>query len=94
MSTAVAVAPMTTARAKVNTYTARDGSTRDVELAYDTFGTRGRPLLLHMGIGAQRIFWDDEFCEQLVAAGFQGIRFDARDVGQSTHLDAPAPPPT
>ena len=84
---------MTTARAKVNTYTARDGSTRDIELAYDIFGDRGRPLLLHMGIGAQRIFWDDAFCEQLVAAGLQVIRFDARDVGQSTHLDARVPPP-
>ncbi|HSN29587.1 MAG TPA: alpha/beta hydrolase [Kofleriaceae bacterium] len=94
MSTAVAVAHMTTSRAKVNTYTARDGSTRDVELAYDIFGDRGRPLLLHMGIGAQRIFWDDELCEQLVAAGFRVIRFDARDVGQSTHLDAHVPPPT
>jgi pimeloyl-ACP methyl ester carboxylesterase len=93
MSTAVARARMTTSRAKVNTYTARDGSTRDIELAYDIFGDRGRPLVLIMGIGAQRIFWDDAFCELGVAAGFQVIRFDARDVGQSTHLDAPVPPP-
>jgi hypothetical protein len=47
---AVSVAA-TTSRAKVNTYTARDGSTRDVELAYDVIGTRGRPLVLIMGIG-------------------------------------------
>jgi pimeloyl-ACP methyl ester carboxylesterase len=87
------LAAATTSRAKVNTYTARDGSTRDVELAYDIIGTRGRPLVLIMGIGAQRIFWDDHFCDLLVTAGFQVIRFDQRDVGQSTHLDAPVPPP-
>lgn len=94
MSTAVARPRMITSRAKVNTYVARDGTTRDVELAYDIFGDRGRPLVLIMGIGAQRIFWDDEFCELGVSAGFQVIRFDQRDVGQSTHLDAPVPPPT
>jgi pimeloyl-ACP methyl ester carboxylesterase len=82
-----------TARAKVGSYTARDGSTRDLELAYDIFGTKGTPLVLIMGIGAQRIFWDDELCEQLVDAGFRVIRFDNRDVGQSTHLDAKVPPP-
>src|SRR6476469_5090086 len=92
MSTAVARPRMITSRAKVNTYTARDGSTRDVELAYDIIGTRGRPLVLIMGIGAQRIFWDDHFCDLLVAAGFQVIRFDQLDVGQSTNLDAKVPP--
>jgi len=93
MSTADARPRMVTSRAKVNTYVARDGSQRDIELAYDIFGDRGRPLVLIMGIGAQRIFWYDEFCELGVSAGFQVIRFDARDIGQSTHLDAPVPPP-
>ena len=46
-----------------------------------------------MGIGAQRIFWDDAMCEQFVDAGFHVVRFDHRDIGQSTHLDAPVPPP-
>lgn len=80
-------------RAKVNTYTARDGSTKDVELAYDVFGTSGRPLVLIMGIGAQGIFWDATMCEQFVAAGFHVVRFDHRDIGHSTHLDAPVPRP-
>jgi pimeloyl-ACP methyl ester carboxylesterase len=63
---------------------------RGVELAYDVFGDlqRGRPLVLIMGIGAQRIFWHDEMCEQLVAAGFCAVRFDHRDIGESTRLDA------
>jgi len=65
----------------------------DVELAYDVFGTRGRPLVLIMGIGAQRILWDDALCEQFVAAGFQVVRFDHRDIGESTRLDAPVPRP-
>jgi pimeloyl-ACP methyl ester carboxylesterase len=65
----------------------------DVELAYDVFGDRGTPLVLIMGIGAQRVFWDEGLCEQLVAAGFQVVRFDHRDIGESTRLDAPVPDP-
>ncbi|HEY5948025.1 MAG TPA: alpha/beta hydrolase [Kofleriaceae bacterium] len=84
---------MTTGRMRVGSYTARDGSTKDVELAYDVFGTRGRPLVLIMGIGAQRIFWDNEMCERFVDAGFHVVRFDHRDIGQSTKLDAKVPPP-
>jgi pimeloyl-ACP methyl ester carboxylesterase len=84
---------MTTGRMRVGSYTARDGSTKDVELAYDVFGTSGRPLVLIMGIGAQRIFWDIELCELFVDAGFHVVRFDHRDIGQSTKLDAQVPPP-
>ena len=66
----------------------------DVELAYDVFGdARGKPLVLVMGIGAQRIFWDDAMCEQFVDAGFRVARFDHRDIGESTLLDAPVPDP-
>lgn len=66
-----------------------------IELAYDRFGDpeRGRPLILIMGIGAQRLMWDDGFCAQLVARGFCVVRFDHRDVGESTRLDAPVPSP-
>jgi pimeloyl-ACP methyl ester carboxylesterase len=46
-----------------------------------------------MGIGAQRIFWSEALCEQFVAAGFQVVRFDHRDIGQSTRLEAPTPKP-
>jgi pimeloyl-ACP methyl ester carboxylesterase len=82
-----------TGTARVGSYTARDGTTRDVELAYDVFGRSGRPLILIMGIGAQRIFWDAELCEQFVHAGFHVVRFDHRDIGESTKLDAKVPPP-
>ncbi|MBA3462409.1 MAG: alpha/beta hydrolase [Deltaproteobacteria bacterium] len=65
----------------------------EVEIAYDVFGTSGRPLVLIMGIGAQRVFWDDQMCEQLVEAGFRVARFDHRDIGESSRLDAPVPHP-
>ncbi len=64
-----------------------------IELAYDVFGDRGRPLVLIMGIGAQRVFWDDALCQQFVEAGFHVVRFDHRDIGESTRLDAPVPRP-
>ena len=66
----------------------------DITLAYDTFGdaTTGQPLLLVMGMNAQMLFWNREWCEALVARGFYVIRFDNRDVGNSMHLDAlPSP---
>lgn len=67
----------------------------EVELVYDRFGdpVRGIPLILIMGIGAQRVMWDDDFCEQLVARGFCVVRFDHRDIGESSRVDAPVPRP-
>ncbi|HEU4731056.1 MAG TPA: alpha/beta hydrolase [Kofleriaceae bacterium] len=75
-----------------STSRARTGA---VELAYDVFGDRatGRPLVLIMGIGAQRVMWDEAFCAQLVARGFCVVRFDHRDIGESTRLDAAVPDP-
>ncbi|MBA2542954.1 MAG: alpha/beta hydrolase [Deltaproteobacteria bacterium] len=64
-----------------------------VELAYDVFGTSGRPLVLVMGIGAQRHMWADDMCELFVAAGFHVARFDHRDIGESSKLDMPVPRP-
>jgi pimeloyl-ACP methyl ester carboxylesterase len=43
-------------------------------------------LLLIMGLAAQMIHWDDDFCRQLAARGFRVIRFDNRDIGKSTRL--------
>ena len=65
----------------------------ELELAYDVFGRGGAPLVLIMGIGAQRILWDDVLCARFVDAGFHVIRFDHRDIGESTRLDAPVPHP-
>ncbi len=67
-----------------------------VELAWERIGPgTGEPLLLVMGFAVQRHFWPDGLCEQLVDAGFDVVRFDNRDAGESTHLShlgAPAWP--
>jgi pimeloyl-ACP methyl ester carboxylesterase len=58
-----------------------------IDLCYDIFGDAGaEPMLLIMGLGAQMVLWDDPFCEQLAARGFRVIRFDNRDIGQSSRL--------
>jgi pimeloyl-ACP methyl ester carboxylesterase len=60
----------------------------NIQIEYDTFGDpSSKPLLLVMGLGAQMIRWDEEFCEQLVRRGFYVIRFDNRDVGLSTKFE-------
>ena len=41
-----------------------------------------------MGLAAQMIAWDDEFCAALAARGFRVIRFDNRDIGLSTRLES------
>lgn len=69
----------------------------DVDLAYDLMGSGPKRLLLIMGIGSQRIFWDDRLLARLADDGFTVARFDHRDVGESTrldHLPAPRPPRT
>jgi pimeloyl-ACP methyl ester carboxylesterase len=58
-----------------------------IELCYETFGAESaEPLILIMGLGAQMIHWDDEFCQLLADRGFRVIRFDNRDIGKSTRL--------
>ena len=62
-----------------------------IELCYETLGDPGdEPLLLVMGLGAQMIAWPIELCEGLVDRGFHVIRYDNRDTGRSTWLDASA----
>jgi pimeloyl-ACP methyl ester carboxylesterase len=64
----------------------------EVELVYESIGDRADPaLLLVMGLGMQLINWDREFCEGLAERGFHVIRFDNRDAGLSTKIDAPVP---
>jgi pimeloyl-ACP methyl ester carboxylesterase len=64
----------------------------EVELVYETIGDPADPaLLLVMGLGMQLIHWDLELCEGLAERGFHVIRFDNRDAGLSTKIDAPVP---
>jgi pimeloyl-ACP methyl ester carboxylesterase len=62
---------------------ARNG---DVQIAFEVFGHAGRPLLLINGLDGQMIGWPDGFCDALVEAGFQVVRYDQRDQGLSTHF--------
>src|SRR5215210_1885465 len=65
----------------------------DVEICFETFGSRDDPaLLLVMGLGTQMIAWPLGFCEQLAARGFFVIRYDNRDTGRSTHMRQFRPP--
>ncbi len=59
-----------------------------IDIEYETFGDdAAEPLLMIMGLGAQMILWDDEFCGQLAQRGHRVIRYDNRDVGLSGKLD-------
>jgi pimeloyl-ACP methyl ester carboxylesterase len=63
-----------------------------IELAYQELGDpHGEPMVLVMGLGTQMIHWPLGFCEPLVQRGFRLIRFDNRDIGHSTWIDAPLP---
>jgi pimeloyl-ACP methyl ester carboxylesterase len=58
-----------------------------IEICYEIFGdANAQPMLLIMGLGAQMIHWDDEFCRRLAAHGFRVIRFDNRDIGKSSKM--------
>jgi len=62
-------------------------SANGIDICYEIFGdANAEPLLLIMGLGAQMIHWDDEFCRQLAAREFRVIRFDNRDIGKSSHM--------
>lgn len=61
-----------------------------ITVAYETFGDPVDPtVLLVMGLGAQMVGWDEGFCALLVGRGFHVVRFDNRDVGESTWIDTP-----
>jgi pimeloyl-ACP methyl ester carboxylesterase len=63
-----------------------------VDLCYEIFGNAdAEPMLLIMGLGAQMILWDDEFCRELAARGFRVIRFDNRDIGKSSKMTGGKP---
>jgi pimeloyl-ACP methyl ester carboxylesterase len=66
--------------------------TNGVDLCYEIFGADdAEPMLLIMGLGAQMILWDDEFCREIAARGFRVIRFDNRDIGKSSRMTGGKP---
>jgi len=59
-----------------------------ISIEYETFGDPSSPpILLIVGLSAQLIYWDEEFCRQLAQSGLYVIRFDNRDAGLSTKFD-------
>jgi pimeloyl-ACP methyl ester carboxylesterase len=63
-----------------------------IELAYEEIGDRdGVPLVLVMGLATQMIHWDLDFCGMLAERGYRVVRFDNRDIGRSSLVDAPVP---
>ncbi len=63
-----------------------------IEIAYDEIGERdGEPLILIMGLATQMIHWDLGFCAMLADRGYRVIRFDNRDIGRSSRIEAPVP---
>lgn len=60
-----------------------------IELAFQEMGPQdGEPLVLIMGLATQMLAWDEPFCAMLAERGFRVVRFDNRDIGHSTKLDA------
>jgi pimeloyl-ACP methyl ester carboxylesterase len=63
-----------------------------IDICTEIFGEAdAEPIVLIMGLAAQMIHWDDEFCLALAARGFRVIRFDNRDVGKSSSMTGGRP---
>ena len=60
-----------------------------IELAYEILGKNDAPcVVLVQGLGYPLNAWPEKFVKGLVAQGYRVVRFDNRDVGQSTYMDA------
>lgn len=60
-----------------------------IELEFERSGDPQRPtIVLIMGLGMQLTAWPDELVDALVQRGYAVLRFDNRDAGLSTQLDA------
>jgi pimeloyl-ACP methyl ester carboxylesterase len=84
-----AAVPLDSVRRRMSDQFARVGK---LDIAYQTLGhPSDPPLLLVMGLGMHLIHWDLDLCRQLAERGFHVIRYDNRDAGRSTKIDAPVP---
>ncbi len=64
-----------------------------IEIEYECSGDPRAPaLVLIMGLGLGLHAWPQQFVDGLVQRGFRVLRFDNRDCGRSTYIEA-APPP-
>jgi pimeloyl-ACP methyl ester carboxylesterase len=68
-------------------------SANGIELEYEVAGAEdGEPLVLIMGLGAQMTRWPSMFVDLLASHGLRVIRFDNRDVGLSSKIEAAGAP--
>ena len=64
-----------------------------VDLCVQTFGDRAAPpILLIMGGASSMDWWEDGFCERLMAGSRFVIRYDHRDTGRSVSYEPGAAP--
>lgn len=65
-----------------------------LSLEYDVHGPEdGPPVVLVMGLATQLVAWPRAIVDRLVEHGHRVIRFDNRDIGLSSTIDAPPPSP-
>ena len=63
-----------------------------MRICYRRYGDPAAPaVVLIAGLGLQLVSWPLAFIEGIVAAGFQVITPDNRDIGRSSHVAQPAP---
>jgi len=63
-----------------------------IKLCYQEMGDPdGEPLFLVMGLATQMIAWQEEFCAMLAERGHRVVRFDNRDIGRSSRVEAGVP---
>jgi pimeloyl-ACP methyl ester carboxylesterase len=63
-------------------------SANGIQLHYESFGSDADPtVVLIMGLSNQMLGWEADFCRLVASRGFRVVRFDNRDVGESTKLD-------
>ena len=68
----------------------------NIQICYDILGKdlNTEPIILISGAGLQMLGWPDEFCKLLADRNNKIIRFDNRDMGESTNLTyLPSPSP-
>ncbi len=63
----------------------------EIDICYDVrrhANERHAPLLLIMGLACPLTWWHEDFCRMLEEKGFPLVRFDNRDCGNSTRVNA------
>lgn len=59
----------------------------DVRVGYDRLtASSGDPLLVVMGLGTSRFWWPLGLCQAFAERGFEVVRYDQRDAGESTRM--------